>query len=108
MKKLIFDILQSININAYHNECNNPNEDFYVIYTYYRNSTEIIDNKSRAMIYNVTLTLWYKKDDLYADEKVDKIIEVMKNNKFNYIDDLDIVGISKFGKEIKFKKKNWR
>lgn len=105
MRSKIFNILKSININAYYQECTNKTDEYVVYSIYQEKDTEVADNTSQATMYYLTINYWYKKGDrLLADkDRYKEIKKIMKSNGFGFDGCVDIVGETHFGKNMDFK-----
>lgn len=105
----IFKILQSINLNAYHQECTNKTNEYVVYSIYQEKDTEVADNVSRATLYYITINYCYKKGDraLANKDRYKEIKNVMKSNGFKFEGCVDLVGETHFGKNMDFKIKIW-
>lgn len=103
----IFNILKSININAYYQECTNKMDEYVVYSIYQEKDTEVADNKSNAVLYYITINYWYKKDNRKLSGRYKKIKNAMKSNGFKFDGCVDLTGETHFGKNMDFKIKVW-
>lgn len=101
----IFNILKSININAYYQECTNKTDEYVVYSIYQEKDTEVVDNKSRATLYYITINYCYKKGNIELGNKdrYKEIKKIMKSNGFGFDGCVDVVGETHFGKNMDFK-----
>lgn len=107
MIEKIFNILQSIEIEGFYQECNTPKDNYCIFSIYNEVDTEIADNISNATIYYITINYWYSKKSKALSEKYKEIKKVMKNNGFYFENCTDIKGETHFGKSLDFKIKIW-
>lgn len=106
INKKIMDIFKSLNIPCYYQQCTDK-KDYYVIFKVYNEQdVEVIDNKSVATIYYITINYWYKKTckDI---EKYKLIKKEMKSNGFKFDGVTDLSGETHFGKNMDFTIKEW-
>nr|WP_195365916.1 hypothetical protein [[Eubacterium] tenue] len=106
INKKIIDIMESLQIPCYYQECNNR-KDYYVLFNIFlEKDIEVADNISQATTYYITINYWYKKDckDLV---KYKEIKQAMKSNGFKFDDINDVVGNTHFCKSMDFIIKEW-
>lgn len=109
MRIRIFNILKSIGIEAYYQECTNKSNEYVVYNIYQEKDAEIVDNKSNATLYYITINYWYKKDniELIKSDRYKEIKKIMKSNGFKFDGCVDLLGEMYFGKNMDFKIKEW-
>lgn len=107
MIKKIFDILQSVDIEAFYQECSIPTDNYAIFDIFNEKDTEVADNVSNATIYSISINYWYRKNSRLLSEKYKDIKKVMKNNGFHFESCTDIKGETHFGKSLDFKMKIW-
>lgn len=107
MVSKVFNILKSIGINAYYQECTNPSDEYVIYSIYQEKDTEIADNISQATMYFITLNYWYSKDNKKLRNRYKEIKNVMKSNGFKVDGCVDRIGETHYGKNMNFIIKEW-
>lgn len=107
MVSKIFDILKSIGITGYFQECTNKTDEYVVYSIYQEKDTEVADNISNATLYYITINYWYRKDNRILADRYKEIKNIMKSNGFTFDGCVDLIGDTHFGKNMDFKIKVW-
>lgn len=103
----IFNILKSIDIDAYYQECTNKTDEYVVYSIYQEKDTEVADNKSHATLYYITINYFYRKDNRLLADRYKEIKNIMKSHGFKFDGCVDLAGETHFGKNMDFKIKIW-
>lgn len=103
----IYEILQSIDVEGYYQECTDKAKEYAVYSIYQEKDTDVADNKSQATVYYITINYWYEKGNISLLDRYKDIKNVMKSNGFVSDGVADLVGETHFGKNMDFKIKMW-